>query len=168
MNLTQENLQRTILGVMIFCVLVAIFVLRNVSNIALSIFLGLVIVVLPFWLDSLVRYRVIPWLDTLNESPESRRGDSDDFPLWLRVLIWAFLGIIMASAWTFVVPFIFGLHLWLGRIALAIGWKAFALTDVAWQYGWLIVFLVQYVVSFGVGFMTSDDNVLEDRFAYPY
>ena len=65
------------------------------------------------------------------------------------------------------VPAIFSLPLWIGRLAQMIGWKSLFGADGVWQFGWLILFLIQYLIDFGVGFMLSSDTDFEERFDYP-
>ena len=169
MKPTQESLQRAILGVMAVLVLVMMVVLRELGNLILSIAFLLVLVVWPFWNGSLVRYKLIPYLDSLNEPKDEegvRHKSTEDFPLWLRVLIWAFVGIFMSGLWTIIVPGIFSLPLWISRLAQMIGWKSLFAADGVWQFGWFIVFLVQYLLNFFAGFATSNDTEFYERFEY--
>ncbi|OGD83988.1 hypothetical protein A2572_00455 [Candidatus Collierbacteria bacterium RIFOXYD1_FULL_40_9] len=164
MRPTQMELQKWIVWLMIAIGVALMIVLRSFGNLVLSIFFGLVIVILPFWLDSLVRFKFIPFLDSLNK-PESRYDE--DFPLWLRVAIWAFVGITSAAIWTVLVPLIFALPLWIGSISRylfgleRLGWRY-------WQWGWMIAFLIQYLINFFAGYMLNNyEHSLEDRFEYP-
>lgn len=161
--MSQSNLQNLILGIIVAFIVVTALFSSFFRNALFAGVLGLGLLLLPFLLDPFVRHRITPWLDSLNESSRS----TEEFPLWLKILIWAFLGIVLAFAWSHLAPFVLGLPLWLGRIAVSIGWKSLAVTDGAWQFGWTLQFLVSYLLSFIVGWFMSDFDYLDDRFEYP-
>lgn len=168
--MSQKKLESIILGVVVFFALLILVTRPILGDVVLSIGLFLVLIVPPFWVDSLIRFKFIPWLDSLNENKEElakNRYDrqTEDFALWIRVTIWAFLGVLLAWIWSYFVPGVFALPLWIGRLAGAIGWKSLLSSDGVWQYGWMIVFLVQYLIDFFAGLMMSSD--FKERFKYP-
>lgn len=164
MRPTQMELQKWIVWIMVVIGIVAMVLLRNFGNLVLTLFFGLLIVIFPFWLDSQVRFKLVPFLDSLNKT-DTRY--SEDFPLWFRVTVWAFIGIIMSAVWTVLVPLVLALPLWIGWLARHV-FKLERLGWGYWQYGWMIAFLVQYLVDFFAGYFFNEyETSLEDKFEYP-
>ena len=159
--MSQKTLEKLVLALMVLIVLIILFLVRSAGNIVFSLVLAGVVIGLPFWLGSLVRYRLTPAIDSLNSDDQL-----EDFPLYLRILIWAFVGIVLSLAWSYLVPLSFGLPLFYSRIAAVIGWKSLNMADGVWQYGWSIAFLAQYVMNLLMGFFSSDDTDFNDRFDY--
>lgn len=163
MRPTQMQLEKWIKWSMVAIGIVLMLTLRSFGNLVLTIFFGLFIIAFPFWLDSLVRFKFIPYLDSLSND----EVNDEEFSIGFRVWIWSFIGITMSAIWTVIVPLIFMLPLWIGRIAHGLfGVESMRLG--VWQYGWMIIFLLQYLIDFYVGFMLRDDEgELSDRFEYP-
>ena len=164
MRPNQMQLEKRIIWAMIGIGVVLMIALRSFGNLVLTISFGLTITILPFYLDTLVRFKLIPFLDSLN-IPVSRYDEN--FSLRFRVSLWFFVGIVSAVVWTVLVPLIFALPLWIGSIARylfqleRLGWGN-------WQWGWMVAFLIQYVINFFAGFMLNEyEHSLEDRFEYP-
>lgn len=173
MKFSQKDLERVVIVVIATFVVLALIAFRGLGNAVASLALFVILLVSPFYCDSQTRFKLIPWLDSLNETKEEQNVDgysrnTDDFPLWIRVTIWVFLGFVGAVAWSYIVPFIIGLPLWLSRLMGAAGWKSLASSDGVWQWGWAVVFLVSYLIDFFVGFINeSYDPKFSDRFKYP-
>lgn len=169
--MTQKTLERIVLGVILAVALVVLFFMHELLNWLVSVVLAVAILLLPFWVDTLIRFKFIPFIDSLNESGNGeggRRGYYEDFPLWLRVLIWVFLGIVLTLSWSIIVPALFDLHLWLGRLAMSIGWRSIRTADGVWQWGWSVIFIGCYLVNFVAGQLISPrETDFTDRFDYP-
>lgn len=160
----QKDLQKRLIWAMVILGVVEMILIKSFGNLVLTIFFAAVILIWPFWLDSLTRFKLIPLLDSLNVS-NSKYGE--DFPFWMRVTIWVFVGIAGSALWTVIVPVIFSLPLWIGRIAVdTIGWHSFRFYG-SWQYGWMIAFLMQYLINFIAGWMSNDSDDFSERFDYP-
>ena len=159
----QMTLQKNVIRVMFALLVIFMIISRNMLNLVSFIVIGSSIIALPFWLDSLIRYHFTPWIDSLNIP----NGRYDDFPLSMRVLIWAFLGFILSFLWSWIIPLLLGLPLWIGRLISYMGWHSLQMNDWRWQYGWMIAFLVQYLVNFGAGAAAGEETDIEQRFDYP-
>lgn len=160
----QTDLEKRIMWTMIVLGVILMIVIRSFGNLVLSIFFGLTIVFFPFWLDTLVRFKLIPYLDSLNIS--NSRFD-EEFPIGLKVLIWAFVGVAGSALWTVIVPLVFSLPLWVGSVARnLLGWESFRFFGT-WHYGWMIAFLIQYIVNFFGGSVVGEESDISDRFEYP-
>ncbi len=167
--MTQQKLQYWILGFMAVVVVVGLFFLRDVRIVSLSILIALFLVLLPFRWDPFVRSLFTPFIDSINEriaAKKSERITSDNFPLWMRVMIWAFMGIVMSLVWSWLAPTLLSLPLPIGKLAMDAGWKTLAATDGKWQYVWTLVFLGQYLANFFIGIMKSFDT-FKNHFRYP-
>ena len=163
MRPTQMELAKRVKWAMMFIVLVAMILIRPFGNLVLSLLFGAFIVAFPFWLEKFVRTKAIPYIDSLNRS-ETRYNE--DFPVELRVTIWAFVGVVIGAFWTILVPLIFVLPLWVNWIARNI----FSFERFSWGYwhwGWLVTFLLQYAVGFIAGWFNNEYDSFEDRFEYP-
>lgn len=163
MRPTQMELEKRAKWAMILITLVAMILIRNFGNLVLTVFFGVFIVAFPFWLEKFIRTKAIPYLDSLNRSETKYR---EDFPIDLRITIWAFVGVIVAAFWTVLVPGVFVLPLWISWIAR--GWFGFERLGWGhWQWGWMVAFLFQYLIGFVVGWFKNEYDSFEDRFEYP-
>ena len=163
MRPTQMELEKRLKRAMVVIVLVAMVFLRDFGNLMLTVFFGLFIVVFPFWLEKIVRTKAIPYLDSFNRSETKYR---EDFPTELRITIWAFTAVITAAFWSVLIPAIFVLPLWISWIARS--WFGFERLGWGnWQWGWMVAFLLQYIVSFIAGWFQNEYDSFEDRFEYP-
>lgn len=161
MNLTQKQLQGAVLGFMAFLVLAAALVLKDVRNVVELVLFVLILVVPPFWLDTLTRMKFNPLVDSLNK----KTNQVENFPLWMRVLIWLFVAAIASFMWSLIIPWLLELPLWIGRLAMNMGWKSMSATDGKWQYAWQLIFLGQYFVNFIWGWARATMNYNADKFA---
>ncbi len=158
--MSQKTLERVIWGSIGSFVLGAFLLSDVLRNVLFLLVLLAIFAVLPFWVDSLVRYKFIPFIDSLNTGPDRH----EDLKVLLRILIWGFLGVVMALSWWYIVSIVFGLNLWFGRILMAIGCKSLAMTHEVWQWGWFLVFLLQFLILF---FGWIYDIGTDDRSNYP-
>lgn len=156
--MTQKQLQYIVLGLIGVAVFAAILMFDRLRDGLFSLVLALIILIVPFWSDSLIRYKLIPFIDSLNTVEEQY----NNFPAWMRVIMWAFFGIVVAIAWSYLMPVLVGLPFAFGRIAIALGAKTSGMSDNIWQWGWVIIFLIQYFINFFVGWMVNSS-----RFDYP-
>lgn len=163
MRPTQMQLEKRAKWAMFVITLIAMVLLRNFGNLVLTVFFGLFIVAFPFWLEKFIRTKAIPYLDSLNRSETKYR---EDFPTELRVTIWVFVGVIAAAFWTVLVPAIFVLPLWISWVARS--WFGFERLGWGhWQWGWMVAFLLQYIINFIAGWFQNEYDSFEDRFEYP-
>lgn len=163
MRPTQMELEKRLKWVLFGLVVLTMILLWDFGNLVLTVSFGFFIIVFPVWLDTLVRTKLIPYLDTLNRSETKYR---EDFPIQLKVTIWLVVGVIAAAFWTVIVPFIFVLPLWIGYVARNVfGFER--LSWGHWHWGWMIGFMIQYLVGFMIGWFKNEYDSFEDRFEYP-
>ena len=163
MRMTQMELEKRTKWILALIALVTMVLIWDFGNLVLTVALVLFIVVFPFWWEKCVRTKLIPYVDSLNKSETRYR---EDFPTELKVTIWLVVGVVAAAFWTVVVPLIFVLPLWVGYLARnLLGFER--LYWGYWQWGWMIAFLVQYLVNFFVGWLKNEYDSFEDRFEYP-
>lgn len=160
--MSQKTLERIVVGIISVSTLIVLLFVRSLGNVVFSLALLVALVVPPFMVGTYVRFYLTPAIDSINQ-PEGRY---EDFPLYIRVLIWIFVGLVMSWAWSYLVPFTFDLPLYFGRVAAEIGWKSLRAADGVWQYGWAIIFFVQYVVNLLFSIMFSQSEDFEDAFEY--
>lgn len=170
---SQKYLQYGILAFMAVVVLAILMKSDFVRNVVFSLGLLILLVVIPFVYDTIVRFLWNPFVDSINERLDKRPQRTENFPLWLRVLNWVFWGLVLASLWGFIVPIAIAFPLYFGQVALDWGAKTLAMTDGAWQWGWSIVFVVQFLFNFIWGWAKvategyGDAVRFSTRFIYP-
>lgn len=167
----------TFLAVLIPTLFIAILLItfgnfgKMVANTFASIVLFVGLFVLPFFASYYVITWVIPGIDALSVSKQKKDDDSDRylndreknrdrefFPKPVRVLLWGTIGIALALFWTWLVPNLLVFPTYLGLLARGLGWNDLASTDNVWQYGWLIVFLIEYaLILFGKDFSYKNE-----------
>ncbi len=154
---SQKKLEYWVIGTMLGAVLIAMMFSDWLQDFIVSLTFILGFAFLPSAFELANRYLYIPWLDSQNEKkpfnneeddqPRQQQPKREYFPIWLRVSLWFFVGLVLAYGWSYFVPYILTLPFSFGRIAKATGWGIFSSYDEVWQYGWLFVFMVQYIVT---------------------
>lgn len=162
MNVSQKNVEHTILAVVLAVVLYGLYKLPVVWQVLVSIVILVVWVLTLLFAGSVVRYVVTPLFDRI-DTEDNRQ----EFSLFMRVLIWAFLGLVLAFVWSHIAPWTFSWPFMFGKIVMAAtGWDSIYTSDGVWQWGWMVVFLVGYLLNFIGGWMFTNDQTFEDRFVY--
>lgn len=161
MNISQKNVEYGIIAIVSAVVLYGLYKLPVAWQVLVSIVLLVLWVLTLLFTGSVVRYMVTPLLDRI-DTEDNRQ----EFSLLMRVLIWAFLGLVLAFCWSYIAPWTFSWPFWFGKVAMAMGWDSIYTSDGVWQWGWMVIFLVGYLLNFIGGWMFTNDQTFEDRFLY--
>ena len=144
---------------------------KMVANTFASFVLFVGLFILPLFASYYVIDWLIPSIDALSVSKQKKDDDNDRyltysernrdrefFPKPVRVLLWGTIGIMLALFWTWLVPNLLAFPTYFGLLARGLGWQDLASTDSVWQYGWLIVFLIEYaLILFGKDFSYKNE-----------
>lgn len=161
MKISQKSVEYVILAVVSIAVLYGLYKLPVVWQVLVSIVLLVLWVLTLLYTGSVVRYVATPLLDRI-DTEDNRQ----EFSLFMRVLIWAVLGLVLAFAWSHIAPWTISWPFMFGKIAMAIGWDSIYTSDGVWQWGWMVIFLVGYLLNLFGGWMLTNDSSFEDRFLY--
>lgn len=173
---SQKKLEYWILGAMLGVAMLAMMFLDGLRDFTVSLVFFVGALALPSTFDITNRYFFIPWLDSLNEKrfvnleveEHIKPQKLEYFPVWLRVAVWFFVGLVFAYAWSYFLPYILTLPFFFGRIARNTGWSFLLSNDMVWQYGWVIAFMVQYIATLIVDQLRREEynGTIWNRFRY--
>lgn len=157
----QKKLNIIAVSVSLVFLTVLLIVFADFGKMAVNTFVSILLLALLFVSPLTISYftlaKWIPSIDALSiqnikedERKASRlrdiQNDRERFPKPVRFLIWATFGIALSLLWTWIAPRLLVFPTYLGDIVRSAGWNDLASTDNLWQYEWMIIFLVEYVL----------------------
>ncbi len=124
-----------------------------VGNLFFSILIFAVLFVLPLVISYQVITKLTPFIDSRSKSDAKSQkersydydANSENFPVYIRVLIWLAVSVLLSLVWTWLVPHLLVFPTWLGAIARGLGWEDLVSSDNVWQYYWAFVFVIEYL-----------------------